>query len=368
MALEEGEDLRAHGNEAGPKDCHKGSDKTHEVQSFAGKVLRGQDVKEKGKEQGGHGCQGQDGADLGCIPAGHGPSEAAVGNHGIETAVGQAECLEGTGQVQKMGRCGERQQTQGNEGVEDTQKTLRRHFPEEHLLGYAKAGPDERGRKADKHAKAAAALKVEEFAQILVEEEGKAQQENRDAQDLDAVHGLVQDKDAAQHEQHGPCLGDNLAGRGREKEHGGVEKHEVAAKAESCNKDEQQGLLAVVGTGGDQVRDLLVVVAQPVHERDKEAAFGLVGQEEPHPQGNGREAQPDNGKHVHTGRDLLEGNRQRAPEGHCGQGKAETLVFCKCLHGINSLGLQTVGKRGRDLSRIRLVRTGSSGPEEKAPC
>ena len=63
-------------------------------------------------------------------------------------------------------------------------------------------------------------------------------------------------------------------------------------------------------------------------ELPEEASFCPVGQDKPHPQGNGCEAQPDDGENVDTGDNLFQGNGQGTPEDDCGQGKAGPSEFC----------------------------------------
>ena len=70
------------------------------------------------------------------------------------------------------------------------------------------------------------------------------------------------------------------------------------------------------------------VVAEKVHQGQEEASFCPVGQDKPHPQGNGCEAQPDDGENVDTGDHLFQGNGQGTSEDDCGQGKAGPSEFC----------------------------------------
>lgn len=311
-------------------------------------------MEEMGKQECCQGCQGEHRANLGRLPHCHGLGEGAVGKEGVDAAVGQTQRLEEGVDVEKVRGRRKGEEPQGDEGVDKAHETARGHLPEDNLLGYAEHGPDQGRGQAHKDARACAGCGVYQIAKALVEEEGDPQEEHRDAHDLDAVHGLVQEEDRTQHEQHGTCLGDDLAGRGREIDDGTVVEHKVAAKAGCGNKDEQKRPLSVVGACGNQMAEGRVV-AEKVHQGQEEASFRPVGQDKPHPQGNGCEAQPDDGENVDARDDLFQGNGQGAPEDDCGQGQTGTSEFCWkhacsreysiCPGGM--AGLQLFVKRGK---------------------
>ena len=256
-------------------------------------MLQGEDLGQ------GHGAQGfqpqreqrrsgDHSADLGGMPILHGRGKSAVSDDGIDAGKDQAARLQRI-QLKEGRRGGEWRQGQGSGKIDEAHDAPRRDRAQQDLLGDAVAGPDhcchDPQRHADEH------VTVGQLQQPGIEEQQKTAKQDDDAAPLDGEEGLAQDEHAAQQQEDGARLCQDLAGRGAEVGHRRVEEHEVAAQARS---------------GQDQ-QDLF-----PAAQR--RAVAGMTAGKAPGPDSSHPEAQADDGERVHRGKQVFEGQRQGPPE------------------------------------------------------
>lgn len=180
------------------------------------------------------------GADLGRMPDAHGPGEGTVGHQRIDAGKDQAEELHGIHPQDVRGR-GQRRKGHGAAGIDDPQDAGRREVAQQHLLGQAVGGPDQRGGTAQQHAEGKVAVAAPEQAQPGIEEQQQAGQQQADAHRLHGQEGFPQDEDPAQQEQHRAGLRQDLTGRGAEVGHGRVEEHEVGPQSGRGHRQQQPG-------------------------------------------------------------------------------------------------------------------------------
>lgn len=187
-------------------------------QAEQAQMLQGEDLGQ------GHGAQGfqpqreqrrggDHSADLGGMPVLHGRGKSAVSDDGIDAGKNQAARLQRI-QLKEGRRGGERRQGQGSGKIDETHDAPGRDRAQQDFLGDAVAGPDhcchDPQRHADEH------VTVGQLQQPGIEEQQKTAKQDDDAAPLDGEEGLAQDEHAAQQQEDGARLCQDLAGRGAE--------------------------------------------------------------------------------------------------------------------------------------------------------